>query len=77
MTDAARPGEEIGLSHGEIVAALLHTLLNQAGGVITVDATDFAVAAATAKQGPRSSLQIVHEPRGQITFRLRSSAPGA
>lgn len=77
MTDAARPGMEIGLSHGEIVAALLHTLLNQAGGSITVDATDFWVAATTVKQGPRRSLQIAHEPRGRITFQLLSNAPPA
>lgn len=77
VTDAAWSEMEIGLSHGEIVAALLHTLLNQAGGSITVKATDFWVAATTVKRGPRGSLQIAHEPRGQITFQLRSNAPPA
>jgi hypothetical protein len=60
---------DVGLNHGEVLAALLHALIDREGGSVTVSATDFWVAAATVKRGTVPGLRICHQPDGQITFR--------
>lgn len=63
---------DVGLSHGEVLAALLHALIEREGNSVTVPATDFWVAAAAVKRGDVRGLQISHEQNGSITFRLKT-----
>jgi len=65
-------GAGVGLSHGEILAALLYVLIERDGGSVTVAATEFWASAAVVKRRDTAPLRIRHDPGlgGHITFAM-------